>query len=244
MKIGIISDIHSNAEALAVVLNELKKVEQIFCLGDIIGYGADPVYCIKKMKEIDCLCIKGNHEGALTGELELHYFNEVARISLQWTRKKLGEKNYNYLNGLGRRIDIAKDILGVHGSPRQPLWEYILDKQIAEEIFNEFNFKVYFVGHSHIAGYFAFHQKNRIVHYFKATKGAEIILEDNYSYIINCGSVGQPRDGNPQASYALFDSEKRTVYIKRVSYSIGKAQDKIVKANLPIFLAERLAFGI
>ncbi len=244
LKIGIISDIHSNAEALRVVLNELKDMEQIYCLGDIIGYGADPEYCIEKLKEIDCLCIKGNHEGALTGELDLYYFNVAARQALLWTKKKLSEKNYNYLNSLGKRIDIAKNILGVHGSPRQPLWEYILDKQTAEEIFLEFNFKVYFVAHSHIAGFFTCHKKNKIVRYCEASTGAEFILEDNYSYIINCGSVGQPRDGNPQASFVLFDSEKNIVCIRRISYPISKAQDKILKANLPQFLAERLAIGI
>ncbi|MDD3656114.1 MAG: metallophosphoesterase family protein [Atribacterota bacterium] len=244
LKMGIISDIHGNAEALNAVLNELKNVERIFCLGDIIGYGADPVYCIEKMRELDWLCLKGNHEGAITGELDLYYFNEDAKQSLQWTKKQLNEQNFNYLNGLRRRITIAKDILGVHGSPRQPLWEYILDKQTAEEIFIEFDFKVYFVGHSHVAGYFTFHRENKLVRYFDATVGAEIILENNHSYIINSGSIGQPRDGNPQASFIIFDTEKEMVFIRRVSYPISKAQAKIIKAGLPKFLAERLAIGI
>lgn len=244
MKIGIISDIHSNREALEAVLNELTNVEQFYCLGDIIGYGADPIYCIEKIKELDCLCIKGNHEGAITGELDLYYFNEVAKQSLEWTVKQLKEQDFHFIHNLPKKVDITKNILGVHGSPRQPLWEYILDQQTAEEIFNKFDFRVYFIGHSHVPGCFTFHRKNNIIQYFEATAGIDLVLDDNHSYIVNCGSVGQPRDGNPQASYVLFDSEKMVINIKRVSYAIDKAQRKIIKAHLPHFLAQRLAIGI
>ncbi len=244
LKIGIIADIHSNREALEAVLDELINIEQFYCMGDIIGYGADPIYCVEKMKKINCLCIKGNHEGAITGELDLYYFNEYAKQSLEWTMKQLRQQELHYIHGLPKKVDIAKDILGVHGSPRQPLWEYILDEQTAEEIFNKFDFKICFIGHSHVPGYFTFHRKNRIIKYFEATAGADLVLDDEHSYIVNCGSVGQPRDGNPQASYVLYDSEKGTIYIKRVSYPINTAQKKIIKANLPNFLAERLALGI
>jgi predicted phosphodiesterase len=244
LKIGIISDIHSNAEALQVVLQKLEGVDRLFCLGDIVGYGADPVYCIDKMKEIGCPCLKGNHEGAITGELDLYYFNEEARQAIQWTKGQLKEHDFKYLNGLQKKINIFQNVLGVHGSPRQPLWEYILDKQTAEEIFTEFDFKIYFVGHSHVAGYFSYHRQNKIVRYVSAARGAELNLEENHSYIINCGSVGQPRDGNPQASFVVFDTEKQAVSIKRIDYPIEKAQDKIRKANLPEFLAGRLAIGV
>ena len=244
MKIGIIADIHSNREALDAVLDELINIEQFYCMGDIIGYGTDPIYCLDKMKEIDCLCIKGNHEGAITGELELCYFNDYARQSLEWTMKQLREQDFHCIHNLPKKVDISDDILGVHGSPRQLLWEYILDEQTAEEIFNKFDFKIYFIGHSHVPGFFTFHRKNRIIKYFEATAGADLLLDDEHSYIINCGSVGQPRDGNPQASYVLFDTEKGTIYIKRVNYAIGITQQKMVQANLPDFLIERLALGI
>ncbi len=244
MKIGIISDIHGNAEAFQAVLKKLKDVDQIFCLGDIVGYGADPVYCIGKIKGLGIPSIKGNHEGAVIGELNLHYFNEDARQAIQWTRKQLKGRDLSYLKMLKLKITISEDVLGVHGSPRQPLWEYILDKQTAEEIFSRFNFKIYFIGHSHIAGYFTFHQKNQVVNYFGATNGAEVVIQQDYSYIINCGSVGQPRDRNPQASFSIFDTDRLTVQIIRVDYSISKAQAKISKAHLPDFLSERLALGI
>lgn len=244
MKIGIMADIHSNREALDAVLDELINIEQFYCVGDIIGYGADPVYCLNKMKEIDCLCIKGNHEGAITGELELYYFNDYARQSLEWTMKQLREQDFQYIYNLPKKVEINDDILGVHGSPRQPLWEYILDEQTAEEIFNKFDFKVYFIGHSHVPGIFTFHRKNNIIKYFGAIEGADLALDDKHSYIVNCGSVGQPRDGNPQASYVLFDTEKGSINIKRVNYSIAVAQKKMVQANLPNFLIERLALGI
>lgn len=244
MRIGIISDIHSNREALEAVLAELKNVEQIFCLGDIIGYGADPVFCIEKMKEIDCISIKGNHEGGLTRELDLQNFSDDARQSLYWTKEQINDQDFQYLRDLPKKFDIDKNILGVHGSPRQPLWEYILDQQTAEEIFSKFDFKAYFVGHSHIAGYFTFHRENKTINYFDALAGTEFFLDENHSYIINCGSIGQPRDGNPQACYAIFDSETRFVSIKRISYHIEAAQNKIREANLPSFLADRLALGI
>ena len=244
MTIGIISDIHGNKEALDVVLNELQNTEQIFCLGDIVGYGADPIYCIEKMKEMGCVCIKGNHEGAIAGELDLFYFNDEARQSLKWTNKQLNCQNYNYLTALPGKINITKHMLGVHGSPRQPLWEYILDQQTAEEIFNKFGFKACFVGHSHIAGYFTFHREDKVIRYFDAIAGAEFFLDDKHSYIINCGSVGQPRDGNPQTCFVTFNSEEGVISIKRIGYPIIKAQNKINEACLPAFLAERLAIGI
>lgn len=244
MRIGIISDIHGNAEALKAVLKKLNNVDQIICLGDIVGYGADPVYCIKKIRDLGILSIKGNHEGAVVGELDLNEFNDYAREAIQWTKRQLTSGDLRYLSGLKKKISISDDILGVHGSPRQPLMEYILDEETAEEIFNGFDFKIYFVGHSHITGYFTFHQKNKVVHYFSATHGAEVTIKQDYSYIINCGSVGQPRDRNPQASFAIFDTEILTVQIIRTDYLINRAQAKITKAHLPFFLSERLELGI
>lgn len=244
MKIGIISDIHSNAEALESVLDKLKDVDSIICLGDIVGYGADPLFCIEKIKNLRIPCLKGNHEGAVVGELDLSFFNEDARLAILWTRNQLKEDYLDYIRGLNRKIAIKRDILGVHGSPRQPLCEYILDKQTAEEIFGYFDFKVYFIGHSHIAGFFSFHHKNKTVRYNSASYGANIKIKQDYSYIINCGSVGQPRDRNPQSSFGIFDTENLTVEILRIDYPIARAQDKINRANLPKFLAERLSIGI
>ncbi|MDD4363410.1 MAG: metallophosphoesterase family protein [Atribacterota bacterium] len=244
MKIGIISDIHGNAEALRVVLKKIEDVDQIVCLGDIVGYGADPSFCIEKIRSLEALCLKGNHEAAITGELSLTYFSEDAKSSLQWTKDRLKDFDLDYLSRLKLKTTLAKDILGVHGSPRQPLWEYVLDKQVAEEIFTSFNFKIYFIGHSHIAGYFAFRHKDKTINYYSAIEGIKIPLKSAYSYLINCGSVGQPRDRNPQACYVLFDTEQLSVEICRIKYLISKTQEKITKANLPSFLAERLSIGI
>lgn len=244
MRIGIISDIHSNAEAFQSVLNQLTDVDSIICLGDIIGYGADPLFCIEKIRELEIQCIKGNHEGAVTGELNPQYFNQDARSAILWTRAQLKEKDITFLSDLNRRIEISQNVLGVHGSPRQPLWEYILDRQIAEEIFTSFDFKIYFIGHSHIAGVFTFNHKTKMVNYICASDGAEIKIKQNHSYIINCGSVGQPRDRNPKAGFAIFDTVSLMVQIIRVDYPIVKAQEKIKRANLPRFLAERLSMGI
>ena len=244
MRIGIISDIHGNAEAFQVVLNEIKDMDQIYCLGDIVGYGADPEYCVEKVNKMVIPSIKGNHEGALTGELDVNYFNTDARMAIQWTKKNLQDKYYNYLKNLKKKITILNDMLGVHGSPRQPLWEYIISEQTAQEIFESFDFKVYFIGHSHIAGYFTYHRKNKLVKYYSAVNGLDFNIKDKNSYIINCGSVGQPRDGNPKASFAIFDTDGFSVRILRKSYPVEKAQEKILKAGLPRFLSERLSMGI
>lgn len=244
MKIGIISDIHSNADALKTVLEYLKEVDRIICLGDIIGYGAEPTLCIEEMKKGIIKCIKGNHEGAISGELNLSYFNEEARDAIQWTQHQLNHSNLQFISQLKRKMSVTNNILGVHGSPRQPLWEYIIDEQTAEEIFTRFDFWVYFIGHSHIAGYFTYSHQDKDICYFPATSGARVELGQKNSYIINCGSVGQPRDGNPQASFGIFDTERNIVSIKRIDYPVKEARRKIEQAHLPLFLSQRLSLGI
>jgi len=243
MKIGIISDIHSNSEAIDSVLKNIKDVDEFICLGDIVGYGADPNYCIEKVKGLNCRCIGGNHDFAVAGKVNINYFNYTARAAILWTSLQLKKENLNFLLNLKNKIELKDNVFAVHGSPENPLLEYILDKDTASLIFSKFDFKIYFVGHSHLAGCFSFDENKNQINYMNFSNGGHIEINKNKRYIINCGSVGQPRDGNPKASYGIYDLEYGTVNIYRVSYPINLTQNKIINAGLPRSLADRLGYG-
>ena len=243
MKIGIISDIHSNSEAIDSVLKNIKDVDEFICLGDIVGYGADPNYCIEKVKGLNCRCIGGNHDFAVAGKVNINYFNYTARVAILWTSLQLKKENLNFLLNLKNKIELKDNVFAVHGSPENPLLEYILDKDTASLIFSKFDFKIYFVGHSHLAGCFSLDENNNQIDYINYRNGGRIEINKNKRYIINCGSVGQPRDGNPKASYGIYDLEYGTVNIYRVSYPINLTQKKIINAGLPRSLADRLGYG-
>jgi len=243
MKIGIISDIHSNSEALNSVLKNIEKVDKFICLGDIVGYGADPNYCIEKVINLNCKCVGGNHDFAVVGKVNINYFNYAARDAILWTSLQLKKENLNFLLNLKKKIELENNVLAVHGSPQNPLLEYILDKSTASLIFSKFNFKICFVGHSHLAGCFSLDENNNQIDYINYSNGGSIEISKNKRYIINCGSVGQPRDGNPKASYGIYDLKYGIINIYRVSYPIRLTQDKIINAGLPRSLADRLSYG-
>ena len=243
MKIGIISDIHSNSEAINCVLKNIEKVDEFICLGDIVGYGADPNYCIEKIKDLNCRCIGGNHDFAVVGKVNINYFNYAARAAILWTSLQLKKENLNFLLNLEKKIELKDNVIAVHGSPQNPLLEYILDKDTASLIFSKYVFKIYFVGHSHLAGCFSFNENNNRIDYMNFRNGGYIEISKNKRYIINCGSVGQPRDGNPKASYGIYDLKSRVVNIYRVSYPVHLTQEKIINAGLPRILADRLSYG-
>jgi predicted phosphodiesterase len=243
MKFGIISDIHSNSEALDCILNNMEKVDELICLGDIVGYGADPNYCVKKIKDLNCRCIGGNHDFGVIGKININYFNDAARKAILWTSRKLEENNKKFLLNLNKKIQVIENIFAVHGSPRDPIFEYILDKNSAYDIFKKYDFKIYFIGHSHLAGCFSFNKSNNQVNYTDFINGGYIEILKNKRYIINCGSVGQPRDGNPDASYGIYDTEYKVIKIYRISYPIYLTQKKIINAGLPKVLADRLSWG-
>ena len=243
MKIGILSDIHSNSEAIDSVLKNIKDVDEFICLGDIVGYGADPNYCIEKVKGLNCRCIGGNHDFAVAGKVNINYFNYTARAAILWTSLQLKKENLNFLLNLKNKIELKDNVFAVHGSPENPLLEYILDKDTASLIFSKFDFKIYFVGHSHLAGCFSLDENKNQINYMNFSNGGHIEINKNKRYIINCGSVGQPRDGNPKASYGIYDLEYGTVNIYRVSYPINLTQKKIINAGLPRSLADRLGYG-
>ncbi|MBZ5634300.1 MAG: metallophosphatase family protein [Acidobacteriia bacterium] len=242
----IVSDIHGNYEALEAVLEDSRgRYDSILCLGDLVGYGADPNTVTEWAKSNVTSVIRGNHDRACTGTDLLDYFNPAARASAFWTRGALTPGNWNYLEHLARgplRVtpDSSSDGFDlVHGSPLDED-EYLVGADDVQFLGEYLDTKLTFFGHTHLQGGFLL--TPRSVKRFMPDRVLQ--LEPDYYYLINPGSVGQPRDGDPRAAYALYSPENRTIEYGRVPYDIGKAAAKILKAELPESLAMRLFEGI
>lgn len=240
MKYGIFSDIHSNSEALEKVLMELEElqVDSIVCLGDIVGYGANPNECVEKVKEIADVCVAGNHDYGVVGKTPIDQFSDRAKTSVLWTQKILKEENHHYLNGLPL-TQKKNGTFFVHSSPRDPeSWIYLITRSEGMLAFVRFEEKICFVGHSHYPLVFTQGKEG-----FGYHRNESFLLDPETRYIINVGSVGQPRDQDPRAAFVLYDSDAREIKILRVSYDVKSAQKKIRDAGLPSSLADRLATG-
>lgn len=240
MRYAILSDIHGNLEALRAVLAVAREQAEAFiCLGDIVGYGADPQACIELIAERFLAVVGGNHEHAVAGLMSLHWFNPLARVAAEWTRERLDDDHRAWLGALPLIREIESATL-VHASPRHPEeWEYLVSAEDGYAAFPSFATRLCFVGHSHLPRMWVQGSWGR-GHDPAAT---EITVESGCRYIVNVGSVGQPRDHDPRAAWALWDAEARRVSLRRVSYDVGAAQAKIRAAGLPRFLADRLAGG-
>lgn len=242
MRYAIISDVHSNIEAFKAVLSGIHKesADKIVFLGDIIGYGPDPNECIKEIIKIADITIAGNHDHAAIGLMDLSYFNPYARDAIEWTMGKLTEGERSYLSKLPLTAEIASDdVFLVHATPKRPQdWNYIFTENDAVENFGYFKHRICFIGHSHVPVIIVKDKYGSL-----GVMGDEIEIKTGYRYIINAGSIGQPRDGNPASAYALYDSDDSTVSIKRVPYDYSKTQEKMKKAGLSPYLIERLAVG-
>lgn len=240
-RFAIISDIHGNLEALESVLSSIKNdnVDKIICCGDIVGYGASPNECIDLiLKELKISTIVGNHDYAAVNRTNIQFFNEVAKQAIIWTQKNLTEENKNLLQILPMTIS-EDSILFVHSSPKNPEeWNYILTMGEARLNFEYFNERISFIGHSHQPFIIEAEGKN-----LSCPSSLNISINPDRRYLINVGSVGQPRDRNPMAAYAICDLNKMSLKIKRVDYNIEHAQSKIIKAGIPRELADRLAIG-
>ncbi len=241
MRYGLISDIHGNLEALTVVINELQKrnVDEVLCLGDIIGYGPDPEECVDLVKRHANVILAGNHDYAAMGMLDISYFNPHARRAIEWTSGQISDETRKFLKERPLMM-VYDDFTIVHATPAEPeKWNYILSLEDAADNFAHFHNQVCFIGHSHVPVIIAKDEQGKI----SVRKGPEIQLQDNEKYIINIGSVGQPRDLDPRAAFAIFDTESKHYELLRVAYDVQTTQQKILKKGLPYFLAERLAKG-
>ncbi|HPZ81129.1 MAG TPA: metallophosphoesterase family protein [Candidatus Atribacteria bacterium] len=242
MKVAILADIHGNFDALERVSEEVEKVEDVVVLGDIIGYGAEPEECVRWVVKKKAKAVLGNHEAACTGELSLSWFNPRAAKALLWTQEHLSSFAIRFIQSLPLVISDFLQALWVHGSPRQPIEEYIDHPFVAQEVFESSPFSLCFFGHTHQAEAYVLEKSGRVERISFREGGKLGILPDS-RYLINCGSVGQPRDDNPQASFAIFDTEKKVVEVKRVDYDISSASLKILRSGLPEYLAYRLELG-
>ncbi len=245
MKYGIIADIHSNLEALDAVKEVLLKenIDKLLCLGDIVGYNADPVACVDFIRENRVISIKGNHDRVASGEDDGFDFNEIARQAARWSRERLDSGRKTFLKSLPDEKIIDENIFIVHGAPRDRD-EYIFSLPEARENIKYIEAKrpgldIIFFSHTHIPAVFT--KEKEEVEFGKART---IKLDKKETFLINPGSIGQPRDRYPYASFATFDSGKMELKIIRVGYDIETAQRKIIQAGLNQRLAMRLTFGI
>jgi predicted phosphodiesterase len=241
MRYGIFSDVHSNLEALEAVIEAYKQedIDKYLCAGDVVGYAANPKECIDKVKMLAMITVAGNHDWASVDLFSTDYFNPVASKAISWTKSNLGNQDRYFLELL-KLIYQNEDLTLVHGTLDNPQdFDYMLDGYAASKTFALIETRLCFVGHSHVAGIFIQDVKGRIDY----QEDNSIDIKDGFKYIINVGSVGQPRDGNPKATYSIYNTDKRQIQIKRISYDIEKARNKIIDAGLPRFLGDRLLVG-
>jgi diadenosine tetraphosphatase ApaH/serine/threonine PP2A family protein phosphatase len=242
MRILVVSDIHANYEALQSVLADAGAVDETWCLGDVVGYGPDPNLCVELIRERQNLtCLLGNHDVALIGRMPLAAFNGEARRSLDFQSRVLKADNVDFLRSLPEDAQVRGDVTLAHGSPRDPVWEYVLNTLSARLNFDYFDTPFCFVGHAHLQCLFQLdEEKNRVS--MEAPKPGEV-MNMTPRAIFNPGSVGQPRDRDPRAAYAIFDPEVRTWEPRRVEYDIPAVQARIRQMGLPEKHAARLAEG-
>ena len=241
MRYGIISDIHSNLEAMESVIHAFKEqhIQSLFCLGDLVGYGANPLPCLKMIQELNIISVAGNHDWAVSGKFDFTNFNPAAQEAVLWTRSQLTSEHKQFLNNLDLIYQNDSFIL-VHGTLNQPeFFYYLFSNEDSMETFHLMDRSVCFVGHTHIPQIFIKREENIIQWPLK-----EVDVDQKNKYIVNVGSVGQPRDGNPMAAYCIFDTVLKKIEIKRIRYDVNKARLKILRAGLPQSLAQRLAIGL
>jgi diadenosine tetraphosphatase ApaH/serine/threonine PP2A family protein phosphatase len=248
VRYAVLSDVHGNLEARSAVLADAASEGAlgVLCLGDAVGYGADPVACIELLGERSTGMVAGNHEYGALGLLDLRWFNPVARAAALWTREQLGADHQGYLSGLPLSSALGEATC-VHASPRRPEeWDYLLSAEDGFEAFPDFATRLCFVGHSHRPGVWSPGSSGPAHEDLggPAWHDHRIPFHDGRRYIVNVGSVGQPRDRDPRAAYVVWDEDERSITLRRVTYDHKAAAAKILRAGLPRALADRLAHGM
>lgn len=243
MRILLISDIHANLVALDAVLAAAGGYDAIWCLGDLVGYGPAPNECLAKIRALDPICLAGNHDWAVLGKLDVNEFNGDARRAIAWTQEVLHAENLAWLERLPDRRELQhSDVTLVHASPRHPIWEYILSSSLAGENMSYFETPVCFFGHTHVASVFHMAAGQERISAQPLVPGNALLL--SAKTLLNPGSVGQPRDRDPRAAYAIFDPEAGSLTPYRVPYDIAATQAQMAQAKLPRRLIERLNYGV
>jgi len=241
MKLAVISDVHGNVQALEAVLAAIDElqVDEIWSLGDVVGYGADPVRCMEIVDERAVVSLAGNHDLVVAGTIDIDMFAHDARDAAEWSRTVLSQEQ---IDVLGARMPggMREDVQMFHASIRDPVWEYIVDSRTAELCLERQRRPLCLVGHSHVQLLWGYEGGELVGGTVAA--GATLAYGEG-PYIVNPGSVGQPRDGDPRAGYGLLDADARELRLYRVPYPVEEAQRKIMAAGLPASLANRLAMG-
>jgi diadenosine tetraphosphatase ApaH/serine/threonine PP2A family protein phosphatase len=241
MRILVISDIHANLTALEAVLADAGEINTAWCLGDLVGYGPDPNECIARVRSLpNLVCLIGNHDAAALHQIDTDNFNPDARTAIEWTRQTLTPDAYAFLQSLPEKVVVDLVTLA-HGSPRQPVWEYLLDTRTASLNFNFFVTPYCLVGHTHLP----------VVYYMPDdSRTARLVVPEAFMQmtlaprdILNPGSVGQPRDRDPRAAYAILDTTQNTWEFRRVAYDIASVQKRMLEIGLPERHIQRLAAG-
>jgi diadenosine tetraphosphatase ApaH/serine/threonine PP2A family protein phosphatase len=245
LRVAVLSDVHSNQPALEAVLTAIDAagVEELWCLGDVVGYGAQPDACTALIRERCDLSLVGNHDLAVLGGLDISSFSDNAALAVEWTREHTSEETLDFLRGLEPQASRAGIDL-FHASPRDPIWEYVLSVDQAEAGLDVQEERVGLIGHSHISLFFTRPEGSRPghAHGSQAGDGAVLGLADG-DWLLNPGSVGQPRDGDPRAAWLELDTDEHTARFHRAPYDIAAAAAAIVAAGLPSHLGERLEVG-
>jgi predicted phosphodiesterase len=242
MRIAVLSDIHGNRHALEATLAAVAdaEVEEMWCLGDLVGYGAEPDACVALTRDHATVCLVGNHDLAVRGDLPLSDFSRGAALAAEWTRETIAPDSLEYLRELepqGVRADVGL----YHASPRDPVWEYVLSTLLAELCLDVQEERICLIGHSHVA--LSFTRAEGEVATGEARRGGETLDLGTGEWMVNPGSVGQPRDGDPRAAWLVLDTEAWTAEYRRTEYDVAGAGAAIRAARLPDSLAERLQYG-
>jgi predicted phosphodiesterase len=246
VRVAAISDIHANLAALEAVLEAIDGagVEEIWCLGDTVGYGADPDACADLVRERCALCLVGNHDLAVLGALDIASFSEAAAAAVAWTKENVAARTLELLRELDP-VGLRKDIALFHASPRDPVWEYVLSAEQADACLTVQPERIALIGHSHVALFFVRRDAAGIDHDVHGAQASDDTLLDlgEGSWLVNPGSVGQPRDGDPRAAWLELDTDPQTARFHRVDYDVERASAAIAAAGLPKRLADRLHVG-
>ncbi len=239
MRVLVFSDIHSNITALEAVLAAAGNVDEYWCLGDLVGYGPDPNECIARVRDLpNLVCVRGNHDAATLGEVDQNTFNHEAGLAITWTKRVLNAESQEFLLSLPEKLVIG-DITLVHGSPRNPVWDYVMDFMTAQRMFQFYDTRICLVGHTHVPAIWKDTEtttQSGLVLDYKTNK----ILS---KAILNPGSVGQPRDHDARAAFAIFDPDESLWELRRIAYDFKPVQERIKKSGLPWRHALRLAEG-
>jgi diadenosine tetraphosphatase ApaH/serine/threonine PP2A family protein phosphatase len=241
MRVLVVSDVHSNIEALTAVLDDAGSFDVLWSLGDVVGYGPEPEGCLGLIRSFEHVSIPGNHDWGVLGKLDLADFNTDARHANLWTRDQISPDSRRYLEQLPE-TRVLQDVTLAHGSPRYPIWEYLLYPSTATLNMTHFDTAVCLVGHTHVPIRFSVQDEASEVQANALMEGDRFVLAGG-KHILNPGSVGQPRDGDPRASYMLVDTEAMSFELRRVAYAISRTQARMREFGLPGRLASRLELG-